>query len=117
MNFAESYARIRDAKKIQLEHSWNLDARSIRKRVDFWLISTTNLSILKHFFLLKPIRRKKKFAEKKMKQHSLEKSDASRQIDDRLSWVSTIRNEKIAQSFTTLGSIKVVYSSFEMIAQ
>ena len=52
-----------------------------------------------------------------MKQHSLEKSDASRQIDDRLSWVSTIRNEKIAQSFTTLGSIKVVYSSFEMIAQ
>lgn len=47
----------------------------------------------------------------------LYKSNSQRQIDDRLSWVSTIRNAKIAQSFTTLGSIKVVYSSFEMIAQ
>ena len=71
VNFAESYALLRDGKKIQLEHSWNLDARSARKRVDFWLAFTTNLCLVEHSFLLKPIRRKKKFREKKMKHHSL----------------------------------------------
>ena len=60
---------------------------------------------------------KKVHLEKIKIEKLLYKSNSQRQIDDRLSWVSTIRNAKIAQSFTTLGSIKVVYSSFEMIAQ
>ena len=40
-----------------------------------------------------------------------------RQINDHLRWVSTNRNVRIALSFTTLGSIKVVYSWFESVAQ
>ena len=86
-------------------------------RVDFWLFLAAIPSIKTHPHSGRfSHRTKKNFAKKNLKHHSI-KSDASRQIDDRLSWVSTIRNEKIAQSFTTLGSIKVVYSSFEMIAQ
>ena len=44
-------------------------------------------------------------------------SKTSRQINDHLRWVSTNRNVRIALSFTTLGSIKVVYSWFETVTQ
>ena len=57
-----------------------------------------------------------KFFEKKREISKLiEKS--LRQINDHLRWVSTNRNVRIALSFTTLGSIKVVYSWFESVAQ
>ena len=42
-------------------------------------------------------------------------SFGSRQINDHLRWVSTNRNVRIALSFTTLGSIKVVYNWFESV--
>ena len=52
------------------------------------------------------------------KKRNLKKFEKSlRQINDHLRWVSTNRNVRIALSFTTLGSIKVVYSWFESVAQ
>ena len=112
----DSHCALRDPRHSILPLSLSATTRS------FYQLKTSHIGLSPTFFfenfskLDSNLNKEEHFGKIKIEK-LLNKSNSQRQIDDRLSWVSTIRNAKIAQSFTTLGSIKVVYSSFEMIAQ
>ena len=110
----DSHCALRDPRHSILPLSLSATTRS------FYHLKTSHIGLsffFENFSKLDSDTNKEEHFEKIKIEKLLNKSNSQRQIDDRLSWVSTIRNAKIAQSFTTLGSIKVVYSSFEMIAQ
>ena len=110
----DSHCALRDPRHSILPLSLSATTRS------FYQLKTSHIGLsffFENFSKLDSNTNREEHFEKIKIEKLLNKSNSQRQIDDRLSWVSTIRNAKIAQSFTTLGSIKVVYSSFEMIAQ
>ena len=81
--------------------------KNIKKKIIF--------SMFFFIFFITNNNEKKNFVKIKWSTRARKHSRAPRQINDHLRWVSTNRNVRIALSFTTLGSIKVVYNWFESV--